>query len=255
MDRTLYEKNRKKILADYASLASDAQEMLSRPKFRFPDAEQDADKTWIEWREEDQLRRAAKESEREREEILKDFEVLKNKVKALLDANEAGPEIEKLPVSAFDLDIAGRDQKLKAGRDKCEDIRLELEHNILEMNRVSTWMRETFWDPQKVLGKSLVAIFGDKVVANYPSVAEDPRARDLLQWAHFSKESLHKIMEADTFQPWRLYTEEELEVKLNKGMKLYREEDMKIDMLLEEEEDKGISEEELARQRTLEGES
>nr|XP_031849142.1 cilia- and flagella-associated protein 43 [Nomia melanderi] len=253
VDYTLYERNRRKILSDYAGLATDIQEMLSRPKFRFPDLEEDGGKTWFEWREEDQLRREAKESERERAEILKDFEVLKNKVKTLLDANEACPDIEKLPVSAFDLDIAGRDQKLKAGRDKCEDIRLELEHSILEMNRVSMWMRETFWDPQKVLGKSLVAIFGDKVVANYPSVAEDPRAKDLLQWAHFSKESLHKIMEADTFQPWRLYTEEELEVELNKGMKLYREEDMKIDMLLDEEEDKGISEEELAKQRTLEG--
>ncbi|KZC03850.1 WD repeat-containing protein 96 [Dufourea novaeangliae] len=254
MDYALYEKNRKKILSDYASLDSPILELLSRPKYRFPDPEKEGDKTWSEWRQEMQIEVEVVQCKQKKAGILKDFDVLKGKVKTLLDANETCPEIEKLTVSAFDLDITGRDYKLKAGRNKCEDIRLELEHKIHDMNRVSMILKESFWDPQKVLSKSLVALLGDRVVTNYPAFKEDLYVEDNLRWAHFEKEAVQKIVVGDTFEPWRLYNEEELDVELTRRLTLYREEDTKFAMLLEEEEeDKGISEEELARERTLDG--
>ncbi|XP_078052149.1 cilia- and flagella-associated protein 43-like [Augochlora pura] len=254
VDYTLYDKNEKKVQSDYASLSSELNEMLSGPRYQFPDPEENGEKTWFDWRNAAQLQREVAQCEEERSQILTDFEVLKGKVKALLDANEICPEIERLPVSAFDLDRAGRDQKLKTGRNQCEDLHLELEHGIGEMKRVSYWLKETFWDPQKVIGKCLVAILGNRVVANYPAVEGDPRTAELLEFSQFSKDSVSMIIDEDTFQPWKLYTDEELEVELNKCVKLHHEVDIKMDMLLEEEEDeKVISEVALAKMRAFEG--
>ncbi|XP_076647155.1 cilia- and flagella-associated protein 43 [Halictus rubicundus] len=254
VDYTLYDKNRKKIHSDYTNLGAEALEMLSGSTHKFPDSEGFENKTWTEWRKEVQLQKETAQSEEERAQILQDFEVLKAKVKALLDANESCPEIERLPVAAFDLDRTGRDHKLQTSRNQCEDLRLELEHNIREMKRVSNWLKETFWEPQEVLGKALTAIFGERTVVNYPSVAEDPTTKDLLQYAQFSKDSVQMILEEDTFRPWQLYTAEELEMEINKCMTLHQGEHMKMDMWLEEEEEeKGISEEELARQRAMDG--
>ncbi|XP_053995641.1 cilia- and flagella-associated protein 43-like [Hylaeus anthracinus] len=252
VDYTLYEKHKKKILSDYASLDPAIEDLLLRRKVEIPDP-QESDKTWTEWRDEMQLQEERVKCAEERAAILRDFDILKAKVKKLLDDNETCPEIEKLPLSAFDLDITGRDQKLKAGRDTCENIRMKMEHNCSEMDRVSSWIRRTFWDPQVVVGKSLTAMLGSQEVTNYPSVAENPLTKAHLEWAHFSKDAVRRFMEGDTFQPWKVYTQEQLQIELNKRITLHREEDLRIDLLLDDEEDKEVTEEEISTQRAWEG--
>ncbi|CAK9809620.1 Cilia- and flagella-associated protein 43 [Anthophora quadrimaculata] len=254
MESDLYERHKKKIASDYASLDPVIYDILKRPKYEFPDPEEHGDKTWFEWREEEQIKEEEEKCREEKIAILKDFDVLRGKVKKLLDANEVSPEIERLPVAAFDLDLNGRDQKVKAGRDVCEDLRLELEHNISEMQRVSRWIRENFWKPQKILGKCLFAIFDNTQVTNYPSFVEDPYTKDHIQWAKFCKDTAYGIVVEDTFKPWQLYSEEELQVEVNKKMKLFREEDKRIDLLLDDdEEEKEVDEEEMEMQREMEG--
>lgn len=192
-----------------------------------------------------------------------DFEVLRGKVKKLLDANDASPEIEKLPVSSFDLDLTNRDQKLKAGRDICENLRLELEHNISETRRVSKWIREVFWDPQQVLGKCLFAILGTIQVTNYPEVSEATDEKYHFQWANFCQKTAYDILEDDKFEPWRIYTAEGLQVELNKKQKVYCEHERRLDLLLENDDDQEELEEEkvaivkadLEEQRAMQGKS
>lgn len=272
MEHGLYEKTKKKINSDYANLDPTIYEALTNPKYEFPDPKE-GDKTWSDWREEMQLREEEEKCREERTAILTDFEVLRSKVKKLLDANEASPEIEKLPIAVFDLDIAGRDQKLKAGRDVCESLHLELEHNISEMTRVSKWIRETFWDPQEVEGKSLFAILGTIEVTNYPTVAEEQDAKDHLKCAIFCKKTAYGILENDVFDPWRVYTAEQLEMEISKKQKVFREDDRRIDKLLDaddadddddlhdddedmnkkEQEEKEIAEIDMEERRAMEG--
>ncbi|CAL7945361.1 unnamed protein product [Xylocopa violacea] len=254
VEHGLYEKMLKKIASDYASLDHAIHESLTRPTYEFPDPK-DGDKTWTEWREDEQIREEEVKYREEKAAILKDFEVLRGKVKQLLDANEASPEIEKLPVSAFDLDIKGRDQKLKAGRDVCENLHLELEHNIFEMQRVAKWIKEAFWDPQTVIGKCMFAIFGSAVVTNYPAVAGEPHAEDHVNWADFCKKTAYSILEDDRFEPWKTYTNEQLEVELNKKMKLHRGEERRIDRLLDfdDDEDESIVDVDVDVQKALHG--
>lgn len=252
VDYGLYEKYQKKIVSDYASLDPTVYGLLTRRKSVFPGPKQ-KDKTWSEWREEFQILQEVAKSKEEKEKILQDFKALKSKVKKLVDENEVCPKIEKLPVSSFDLDKAGRDQKLKAGRDDCEDLRLRLEHDISEMKRVTSWIRETFWNPQTILGKSLIAILGTEHVTNYPSVAEKSNVKYHLQWAIFCKEVVQTIVENETFRPWQLYDKEELEIDLNKRLKLKQEERGRIDLLFEDEEDEEVAEEDTKEEIAMEG--
>ena len=227
---------RRKIQSDYASLDPAVYELLTRRKYEFPDPRQ-GDKTWSDWREEIQLREEEEKCREERTAILGEFEALQGKVRKLLDANEASPEIEKLPVSFFDLDLAGRDQKLKAGRDICEDLHLELEHNITEMRTVSRWIRETFWNPQKVVGKCLYAILGTVLVTNYPEFAEEPDEKHHLQWAKFCKKTAYSSLENDEFAPWRIYTADELQAEVAKKQTLLREHEKRLDLLMIDDDD------------------
>lgn len=183
---------------------------------------------------------------------MKDLETLKVTVRQLLDANETCPEIERLPVSAFDLNKMGRDQKLKTAKDEREDIRMELEHLCASTNRVANWIKTTFWDPQIVLGRSIFSFRGDREVTNYPLVEGDPYFKDHLQWSQFARDTMRTIAE-DTFQPWRSYTEHQLRTELSKFVKVcYRDKICRVIMLLEEEE-RVIDPEELAEMRTVEG--
>lgn len=236
---------RKKIQSDYASLDPAVYELLTRRKYEFPDPRQ-GDKTWSDRREEIQLREEEEKCREERTMILREFEALQGKVRKLLDANEASPEIEKLPVSVFDLDLAGRDQKLKAGRDVCEDLRLELEHSITEVQRVSRWIRETFWNPQEVVGKCLYAILGTMLVTNYPEFAEDPDEKHHLQWAKFCKKTAYGSLENDEFAPWGIYTAEELQVELNKKQKLLHEHERRLDLLIDDDDQQELEQEKMA---------
>ncbi|XP_034195521.2 cilia- and flagella-associated protein 43 [Osmia lignaria lignaria] len=252
VDYALYEKYQRKIFSDYVTLDPTAYGILTRRRSVFPGPKQ-KDKTWSEWREEFQILQETETCKEEKEKILQDFKALKGKVKKLVDENEVCPKIEKLPMSSFDLDKAGRDHKLKAGRDDCEDLRLKLEHDIGEMKRVTRWIRETFWNPQTILGKSIIAIFGTEHVTNYPSVAEDSNVKYRLQLATFYKEVIQTIVENETFRPWQLYDKEELEIELGKRLKLKQEERRRIDLLFAEEEDEEIVEEDTKEEIAMEG--
>ncbi|KAM0735838.1 Cilia and flagella-associated protein 43 [Formica fusca] len=247
-----YEEQKEKILSDYASLDSAIHASLTRTRQDFSAADEKKYGSWEQWREEVQLKKEAKFYAAKKAAIMKDLETLKVTVRQLLDANETCPEIERLPVSAFDLNKMGRDQKLKTAKDEREDIRMELEHLCASTNRVANWIKTTFWDPQIVLGRSIFSFRGDREVTNYPLVEGDPYFKDHLQWSQFARDTIRTIAE-DTFQPWRSYTEHQLRTELSKFVKVcYRDKICRVIMLLEEEE-RVIDPEELAEMRTVEG--
>ncbi|XP_072755711.1 cilia- and flagella-associated protein 43-like [Anoplolepis gracilipes] len=249
----LYEEQKEKILSDYDSLDPVIRASLTRTRQDFPTAEERLKYgSWEQWREDVQLEEEARFYVAEKAAIMKDLTALIATVSQLLDANETCPEIERLPVSAFDLNKIGRDQKLKAAKDEREDVRMELEHLCASTDRVANWIKTTFWDPQIVLGRSIFSFRGDTEVTNYPLVEGDPYFKDHLQWAQFFRDSVRSIIE-DTFQPWRNYTEDQLQVVLSKPVRVYHEDKKRrMDVFLEDEE-REIDPEELAELRAVEG--
>lgn len=247
MDYEWYVKQKEKILSDYASLNSAIRASLTRARVDYPAVDERGFETWEEWRQNAQLENDARFYAVEKAIIEKDLEALKATVKQLLDANETCPEMEKLPVSAFDLDKAGRDQKLQAAKEEHEDIYMELEHRCASLDRIASWLKATLWDPQIVLGRSIFSFLDDTEVTNYPLTEEDPLFKEHLRWAQFAKDSIRNIA-YDTFQPWRSYTDDQLQVELSKFI---HETERSMHVLLEEERE--IDPEELAELRAVDG--
>lgn len=209
---------------------------LTRARVDFPAAGEKGFETWEEWRQNEQLREETKFYAAEKAAITRNLETLKATVKQLLDANETCSEMERLPVSAFDLNRAGRDQRLKTAKDEREDVHMELEHLCASMDRITGWMKATFWDPQVVIGHSIFSFRGDTEVTNYPLTEEDPYFREHLRWAQFARDSVRSMV-YDTFQPWHSYTDDQLKTELSKLVRVYREDERRrVDLLLEEEE-------------------
>lgn len=253
MNHGWYEEQKEKILSDYASLDPAIRASLTRSRQDFPAADERKYGSWEEWREDVQLEKEARFYAAEKAAIMRDLAALKATVKQLLDANETCPEMERLPVSAFDLNKTDRDQKLKAAKDEREDVRIELEHLCASTNRVANWIKTTFWDPQIVLGRSIFSFRGDTEVTNYSLVEEDPYFKDHLQWAQFARDSVRSIVD-DTFQPWRNYTDHQLRAELSKPVRVYHEDKKRrMDVLLEDKE-RETDPEELAELRAVEGE-
>lgn len=223
---------------------------LTRTRQDFPEKKYGS---WEQWREEVQLEKEAKFFAAKKAAIMKDLEALKITVKQLLDANETCPEIERLPVSAFELNKMGRDQKLKTAKDEREEVRMELEYLCASTNRVANWIKTTFWDPQVVLGRSIFSFRGDMEVTNYPLIEEDPYFKDHLQWAQFARDTIRAIAD-DTLQPWRNYTYDQLQTELCKFVRVYHHIDRvcKLIVLLEKEEHE-LEPQELAEMQAVEG--
>lgn len=253
MNHEWYEQQEEKILSDYASLDPAIHASLTRTRQDIPTADEILKYgSWEQWREDMQQEEEARFYAAEKAAIMKDLEVLKATVSQLLDANEICSEMERLPMSAFDLNKPGRDQKLKTAKDEREDIRMELEHLCASMDRVASWIKTTFWDPQIVLGRSVFSFRDDTEVTNYPLVEGDPYFKDHLQWAQFARDSVRSIVD-DTFQPWRNYTDEQLWIELSKPVRVYHEDKKRrMDVFLEDEE-RAIDPEELAELRAIEG--
>ncbi|XP_018314718.1 cilia- and flagella-associated protein 43 [Mycetomoellerius zeteki] len=252
VDYEQYEKRKEKILSDYGSLDPAIRASLTRARINFPATDEKEFETWEEWQQNMQLREETRFYATEKAASAKNLEALKVTISQLLDANETYPEIERLPVSAFDLNRAGRDQKLKMAKDEREDARIELEHHCASVDRVASWIKATFWDPQIVLSRSIFSFRRDTEVTNYPLIEENPYFKEHLQWAQFSRDSVRGIIH-DTFQPWYNYTDDQLQAELSKPVRVYREhERRRIDLLLEEEE-REIDPEELAELRAVDG--
>lgn len=248
MDYEWYEKQKEKIISDYASLNPAIQVSLTRARVDFPAAGEKGFETWEEWRQDEQLREETKFYAAEKAAITKNLETLKATVKQLLDANETCSEMERLPVSAFDLNRAGRDQRLKTAKDERDDVRMELEHLCASMDRITGWIKTTFWDPQVVIGRSIFSFRGDTEVTNYPLTEEDPYFREHLRWAQFARDSVRSMI-YDTFQPWHSYTDDQLKTELSKPVRVYHEDERRKMDLEEEERDP----EELAELRAVDG--
>ncbi|XP_043265656.1 cilia- and flagella-associated protein 43-like [Colletes gigas] len=171
--------------------------------------------------------------------IVNDFNDLKRRVKALLDANEAESPDARLPISAFDLDAEARERKMAAARMREEQLIENTEELIAGNERAISYLRERFLEPLVVRPKSISSIFGESKVTNYPLVKVDQGEIDRRAWCRFSMETrelvsrfeeensdaIQELEERNLFDPYRGYvdvletcaTAEERELDLKSG--------------------------------------
>ncbi|KAK2579342.1 hypothetical protein KPH14_008293 [Odynerus spinipes] len=103
-----------------------------------------------------------------RQTILLDVEKLRNKIKDLLDSNEKETMQARLPISCYDLDVDYRNYKIEKARLEREELERRYKEEIDARNKVYRYLRNTFWDPERVHSCSLRSIFGETIIKNYP---------------------------------------------------------------------------------------
>ena len=251
-----YITKQKMIDKDYGSLDQHILDMLSRPLQEFAPEEERENMTWTEWMEKKQFLEEQELCVKKQAAIFKEFNKLKAKVVKLLDENETCPEIEKLPLAAFDLDKVSREQKIKTARDEREDTRLELEYNCASMDRLSDWLKTKFWDTQTNLVKSIFSFSGLTEIQNFAHDSSRPNYEEHHRWAEFTTDLICELTQKDSFAPWRLYTASQLDLELHRVGRLQRlDEKERMDALLEKQEEdvQGVDKDELENQRESEG--
>ncbi|XP_028982154.1 cilia- and flagella-associated protein 43-like [Diachasma alloeum] len=176
-----YAEVKKNISKDYSRLNPDIIQMLSRRYEKIP-PEDSGVEIWSDWMIRQQAMREEEQSKDLKSSIMNDFYKLKIQVSKLLDENEKLPVQERLAISAFDLDMIEREQKIKTAKEEREDRRLELEFQCTQVEKVSNWIKKTFWDVQDVKQQSIFAIFGDTEVMNFASLPCDPQEKEIARW-------------------------------------------------------------------------
>ena len=233
-----YANNQAIVEADYASLDSVILDMLSRPLHEFPLFEEREQMTWIEWVEKQKLLEEEKLCAEKKASILSRFDILKAKVVKLMEENDNIPEIERLPLEAFDLDKVSREQKMKAAKDEREDIRLEIEYNCSEMDRVADLIKSKFWDTQATPLKSIFSFSGSTIIENYPLEKVKPYHEEQQKWAVYTRELNNELRGQDSFAPWRLYTPSELNLELQNVNRMQKiDEKKRMDELLDKQDE------------------
>ncbi|XP_046600315.1 cilia- and flagella-associated protein 43 isoform X3 [Neodiprion lecontei] len=168
--------------------SSEIQRMFSKPTWGFvPEDIEDEGKSWVACQEAIKDRTEKRLSIAGRNAIMNDFEKLKAQVKALLDANEKADPKEQLPVLEFDLDKKGRELKIQNAAKDREELKVWTEKQILEEERVVSFVLKTCWKPMMVQARSIRAIFGDTCVDNYPLALKNGDQEKEHKWAHYAK--------------------------------------------------------------------
>ncbi|XP_057334464.1 cilia- and flagella-associated protein 43-like [Microplitis mediator] len=170
---------------DYFSLNPGIYQLLSQEGIKIP---VDSNQTWEEWNSEREKLKEELECRERKIEIKSELMELKNKIQKMLDENQNSKEIERLPIGSFDLARFPREQKIKAGKEEREDLRLKFKFECDAMDKVSKWIKMNFWDPHKVKPKSVFS-FSDTEITNYPSI-EDPADEGVLEWIDELEESV-----------------------------------------------------------------
>ncbi|KAJ8674410.1 hypothetical protein QAD02_005672 [Eretmocerus hayati] len=210
---------------------------LSDPIKSFMDPEASENLTWLEWKEQQKIKKESETFGKKREAVLSDYTNLKNKVIELLNKNENSSDMERLPIAAFALDENFRERSLKKAKDERQDVQNRLESDCLERDRVVHWIQKSFWDQQKVLAQSICGIFDDTEVSNYAMSADVTVSHDLAAFSRFLFQVVRELTNFDDIKPWVMYSKEELQSKFDKRIRMKRIDNENIEFLLELDEE------------------
>lgn len=86
----------------------------------------------------------------------------------MMSANDDKPELEMLERQEFQLDLAAKDRMVAEGEQKLQDLRDDLELQILAQQFLRNEVKKECWDAMEVKGKTLYALQSGLEVSNYP---------------------------------------------------------------------------------------
>ncbi|KAJ8729123.1 hypothetical protein PYW08_000704 [Mythimna loreyi] len=159
------------------------------------------DKNYLQLQEDKKVLEEARFYKHQRDEVRKMFEVLQNKLIALLEENINERPLHQLSLSEFNLHQEARRERLKAAEREREEIRLNTEARIRAQDKVTAWIKQTCWDTMLSPRIKLFAIHSHYHVENFAIL---PTQRDT--WAELQQiealRTIEKENDNDLFRPW-----------------------------------------------------
>ncbi|KAK0169138.1 hypothetical protein PV327_002884 [Microctonus hyperodae] len=157
---------------DHNTNYCDALRLLST--FTIPiGSDNNMDEAWVHLKNEEKLNNEREGMAMKRSTMLKDLNDLKNQLGKLLDANEKESDDAKLSIVSFDMNIDARHEKMKLNDLKKEALIEELAEQINCYEKLTSYIRETYWDSFCVPACSLFSLDGKICVNNFTMAVDD----------------------------------------------------------------------------------
>lgn len=179
-----------------------------------PDGD-DKGKKWIEIQKELADEKEANKYRKDREKILSDFQVLKEKIQTLLDKNDEAEDDVKLPIRIFNLDKKMADSLIDSGRKERNIEEKNMETFIIAQNKVTNCIKSICWDTISVKGATIRGIFTKLNVENYALLHPDPIQTENLNRLMISRGIEYLVSKSDVFLPWKPKSTSQLEIILS----------------------------------------
>lgn len=175
-----------------------------------------ADKPWIDIQAERQRELIRQQYAKEKEEILQEFHEIKAKLKICIDANEAEPIEEQLPINSFNLDLYGAQSLIEIARNHRELEHQRLKDQCHEQNELIDWIKKNTWDLMEVKSTKLRGIFSKLCVENYALKFTDDEFEENIKRIQFRRSRELMASSNDIFNPWLPRNVDQLEQQLSR---------------------------------------
>lgn len=179
-----------------------------------PDGDNEG-KKWIEIEKELADEKEKTKYRKDREKILKDFEILKEKIQSLLEKNDEAEDDVKLPIRTFNLDKKMADSLIESGRKERNLEEKNMENFIISKNKVTNCIKSICWETISVKGATIRGIFTKLNVENYSLLHPDPILTENLNRLMISRGLEYLVSKSDVFLPWKPKSTSQLEVILS----------------------------------------
>ncbi|XP_031334791.1 cilia- and flagella-associated protein 43 isoform X2 [Photinus pyralis] len=212
--------------------------MFARPTYGLAPTGELEGKTWFEVEKINKEIRERIACAQERHDILLEFTKIQYEIKELLTKNLEGPENERLDIQEFNLDIALKQEKTLQSQEECKRTKQYLEALIVAQDNVSKWIKQFCWNPMKVQGQDLGAIFEEFIVENYVLLDHDVGfTTNTLEVVTELRNLEQNMSKGDSLEPWVPKTVSQLNLQLEQAPKLSKaERGVNLLEVLEEEE-------------------
>jgi len=98
-------------------------------------------------------------------------DVLRKKLRVLIDQNNTCPDLEKLDRAEFCVDFERRDDINAKTQEKCNQLRYNLEQENLARQLIRDRLIKEYWDPMRGKGCQICSLKSKLAVSNYPARA------------------------------------------------------------------------------------
>ncbi|XP_065815859.1 cilia- and flagella-associated protein 43 [Labrus bergylta] len=124
--------------------------------------------TWLESRREAVLKEESEEYSETKKNMRKTLKELRDTIQEMMRENETLPDIERLELSEFNLDVEEQRRLDAMVEQEVIRVRNEIEWEMLAKSYLRDVLKKECWDSMKVKGKAIEAFHSEHKVKNYP---------------------------------------------------------------------------------------